>query len=422
MKKIASLIAAGALFFMSAAAHAVPTMVDFSKMPQDAALTREVKDIAANERMYSVWYADDLWKFPVTKAQAAEPVIAVLGHVESLITGGESGIDLRLYRIMLMHYLYNLDVGDYHKAIMEAAAALKRDFPNDYRPYWILGFHLAHAGLLMDAEAEFRYVIERMPAKKLHPGFWDDYSFVCGALQMPVRAVNATETSMAIRGGGPVDASYYQSFKKDLKPAEGAPDLTSESMLRWEKAGDQYSLMVRPFGMWFPVQESWSINGPTLQGTTCFFKSESEISTRKGTISSTLLMIAEAHPKKSFDEFRAGFLKGGSVKPASFEGIDPRWEVWDITNPSLYPQIGGMHGYVCILSAKEPVVKGYGIEHPYVLPRGEQAGGVSYFAFQPVFLRFDGEIQYAILLDSCEEAIASSREELLTMLRGMEVE
>jgi tetratricopeptide (TPR) repeat protein len=425
MKKMKWLFAVIFAFLCAAAVSAEPVMIDFSKFPADSELRRDITALFEKEKMFRIWIADDLWKFDVTKDQVAESVLSVFTRVDQAVIDGWTGIDLRLYRAMLMHYLYNLEQEGYHQDIVASLEELKKEFPRDYRPYWILGIHYSQAALPLDAIKEYENVIGKIPEDKISPFLWDDYAAAASAAGMPIRAVAAFETAARLRGESlPESNGYYMAIKKKLKKPEDAVDLKEADITVWEEAGDDYEVYSRPFGIRFPLRSAWKIKTALSQNSsyTLAAKSENITSVKGNTITYSLLLLCQAKPTKDYEYFKSGFMKsGGTMKKASLEDIDPRWEVFEAWDPSLYKNIGGMHGYIAFLRATEPKLMGFKLERPRSPPKSG-VGGVYYYPLKDVLLRYGGEIYYTVLLDTCEEIFQKSQNDFLEFLRGTVIE
>jgi hypothetical protein len=423
MKK--SLMTVAVCFMCAAALCAETAMVDFTKLPNDAALRAGIDGLRGKEVMFRFYVPDDFWKFSPTKAQVADSVEAVFRQVESLITGGASGIDLRLYRVLLMSYLYNLDRGDYHDVILSATDELKRDFPGDYRPYWARGFHVSETMDVLDSLEDFQYIVDHFPQKELLADFWDDFGRAAGLCVMPSHAMAALETAAGIRGGFTAESGdLYARIKKGLKRPEDAPDMKVEDFMKVGKIGDDFEITARPFGIRFTIPSAWEVGSLAVQKNAFIIGAQSpSIGIPGGKQASySILLMNQARPAATFEAFKADIM--GNLKNAvkvALDGIDARWEVYEVRDSSLYSEIGGMHGYIAFLRAAEPKVKGLAIEKLGAPPRTGE-GGSSYWVLKDLLIRYDGDIHYMVLLDSCEGIFKQSQEDFLKFMRGIVIE
>jgi len=79
--------------------------------------------------------------------------------------------------------------------------------------------------------------------------------------------------------------------------------------------------------------------------------------------------------------------------------------------------LGGAHGIIIFIKRPQPKYKGIAIEKPSKLVTKE---GLNYISFQEQnYTRFDGEIYYYIILDSCESVFPEAEKELLEFMNRL---
>jgi len=399
------------LLAFSTTCYANIEAINFSNFPDDQKFQDEV-----NNFFKIVMYVDHYtpeWKYPISKEIIIEQLKKLEKQTAEKIASSPQNIDLRLFHVILLHYLYNLhDIENFNK-IKEKIASLKKDFPYEYRPYWLYGKHLAQAAEPVAAINEYKYVLNLISDKtKLHPAFLEDYAEACYFSNMFKTSLEALEIASKIRNE-PIDSyNMYKSLKKAFIASNIEDKYDKKECWIFIKSGDQYVILSRMLGLNIPVNEKWKINYADYQkrGTALFIVPD-EIISKKGKSISITISIFPSTEDITFDEFISSFIKKPKAVNRGEKIISGQSVViYEYSNPEIYQNLGGSHGYYAFLRLPYPNQPGIKIEVPSeIITSSEQSGQVRYFAVKDIPDRFKHDVYICIMLDSCNEIFEESK-------------
>lgn len=427
------------LVFLAVSSAAVicanPRAINFSRFPSAPALESRLDEFF--ELYYdkvSHWVPE--WTFDVTKDKVIGFMKTFVGEIDAFCRFNPENIDLLLFRGLLEHYLYNLDVSEYFEISEADFQALKNKFPNDYRPVWLLGNLYSYAALAFKAMHEFNLIVSSIPLERLDPYFLLDYASACSFAGMTVHGIQAIEVAAKIFKIRDEDIEdeiqLYRLLKDRIKEPGPDAEITGKDLVGLQQRETNRGLLSRLFGIWMPFEPSWKamplgFTSDTKTGAVVFvgipFRS------KKGkNITASIAVTFTAAPATTFekyiDQMLAG-LKDGKKKTVKKVDKFPAnlpFLVYEWFDPDQYKEIGGAHGYAVFLKRSEPKVKGLAIEGAQTIISdrdGDDEGGLHYYRFEPEFTRFDGDIYYFIILDTCEEIFGESREMFLGFLDAL---
>ena len=413
-----------ALAFLLAAlpCHAGIEAVDLSALPADPDYRSGVEAVTAYSD-YADHYSFD-WRYPVPKAEVAAAISRLEERTAALAGTCPGNVDLRLFDLVLLGYLYNLDSPGAAARIEAEGARARADFPAEYRIPWLLGEQLAGAARPVEAVREFEKALDLAPpAASLPPAFHEDFATACFYARMYRNAMAEYETAAAGRGIRPADYPVYASLSR----AFSAPDVDGEyantSIWDLDALDDGYRLTNRAMGISIPVKPTWKLRltGYSQRRAVAMLTPDRLESPKGRSIGISLLFWLSVEDT-SYEDFvldRLGDLKVTSRELRRVNGID--FEVYTGEDPTKYGNIGGAIGYYVFARLPAPAEPGMRIEYPRRIP--ESTGpGPSYLqlAEGSILDRLDREVYLGVMMDSCHD-IFPQASELFWQLLGAAV-
>ena len=160
------------LIFLLVAVCAAPmyanlSAIVFSNLPQTPIFQEKLEDFLA----YSIYinhYSPE-WGYPVSKEDLATKALAFEAEIDKQTN---RTYDLELLQLIVLRYMYNIDVENCSQKIEAKVSVLKAQYPNDYRTSWIYGNYLSSSAQIIKGVDEFIHVINRIDDMRLlHPAF-----------------------------------------------------------------------------------------------------------------------------------------------------------------------------------------------------------------------------------------------------------
>jgi len=402
--------------------HADIEAIDLSALPADPDFRAEV-DSVISYRDYVDHYSFD-WRYPVAKADVAASVSRLEEKTVALVAAYPANVELRLFDLVLLGYLYNLDVAGTQARIEAVAARAKADFPSDYRIPWLLGEHLAGAAKPVEAMGEFEKALALAPpADSLPPAFHEDFAAACFYARMYRHAMSEYEAAAAGRGIRPADYPVYGSLEK----AFSAPDIDGDyaNTVIWDldALDDGFRLTSRAMGISIPVKPSWKLRLTGYsQRRALAVLTPDRLKSPKGAAIGISLLFWLSVEDTSYEDFVLTLLKDFKVTSRELRTVNGiEFEVYTWEDPSKYGNIGGAIGYYVFARLPAPAKPGMRIEYPRRIPKST-GSGPSYLqlAEGSILDRFGREVYLGVMMDSCHD-IFPQASELFWQLLGSTV-
>ncbi|MBN2352941.1 MAG: hypothetical protein JXD23_10270 [Spirochaetales bacterium] len=413
-----------ALFLaVAAAGFAQPYHIDFGNLPPDQAFRRRVEDFFKIYKYVNHWTPE--WKYEISKEKAVGIMEALLKETgDKIAASPEENIDLALFHSLLRTCLYNLDAGNQYNIVSSELADLSARHPADYRPSWMLGAFYSHAGNCFDAIRRYHYIFEKVFTDgRMSTDVVEDYCAAALMALMPVRCLHMADQLAAVNNAAdPTEAfPLYNQAKAQLKTPPVGTALPYDKVFLALEREHGAGFLCRLFGAWLPVKEEWSVKplAVTEKGSGGMIMTVPLTSEKGRHIDVTILTLFQAQPRESFDEFLKKNLKRfKNAIPFQAGNLDWPLQVYEIRDSETYRENGGAHGFVAMLKRAEPKIKGLAVEHPSHFPRGDKTGAV-YYQDKGGYTRFDGDMYYYFLLDSCEAVFDQSKAAFFEWLEGV---
>jgi hypothetical protein len=115
------------LLAFSTTCYANIEAINFSNFPDDQRFRDEVNNFF-EIAMYVDHYTPE-WKYPIAKEVIVDQLKKLEKKTAKKISLSPKNIGLRLFQVLLLHYLYNLHEIENFNKIKEKIDSLKKDFP-----------------------------------------------------------------------------------------------------------------------------------------------------------------------------------------------------------------------------------------------------------------------------------------------------
>lgn len=374
--------------------------IDLSKITNDpsrVALFQYVKD---NHRYYSHWTPQ--WNYDKGKPELDLKLREAFQAFASLPS---KNAETFLLLGDIAHYLYNLDVNSFNdSSVVNYNNAMKIN-PKDFRSYWFLGFHYAQSTHIQKGLDNFFKAQELLPAPE-PADFWNDYAWVAGIANMPTHSIFAMDKVRALTGKpGYMEEQLGDVIRKRIVPVDRDSSYKKEKIW-YAVGGEKTTFTCRPLGVKIAIDSTWGmdvfdyqkrfgafvIKPPTLKN-----KAGREI---HYTIALLMMPVDDGDRLDDFVKKFSG--PKGDKKKIKFSDKYDKMVAYEITDKSMYPDIGGGHMYMIGVERNAPKYPGLLLEDPFSFPRNKSKE-MQYFRPDNSRGRFQGKIFYGIMLDSCED-------------------
>jgi len=401
------------LVFAAASLAAQPYHIAFGNLPDDPEYQRLIGEFFPLYNLVSVRTAD--WQADVSKQAVVRLIETLRAETEVRVEQSEKpNVDVLLFRALLKVCSFNLGIGEYHADLVRELEALKKEYPDDYRPSWMLANHYAFADEPQAAVREFQYLVEQLLQGRLPPDMINDYLTVLYMAQLFSRCKETVDAIAETDDAADKETLFwmYPFLERQLKAPPLNGPIAARRIFTFLQREDESGFLCRAFGIWLPIENGFQTRTfPVARdgsgGLALSFPLESKTGRR---ILSGIRIVFQARPAISFAEYQESLLKGrGNPVVGEEDGLPWEAVVYEIRDPQLYPEDGGGHGFVVFCTRPEPAVKGLAIEAPSrslpttgVVEPGAAAAGEG-------FTRFDGDIYYAFFLDTCEDVFPAAK-------------
>jgi hypothetical protein len=417
MKKIFFIL----IIAISTTSYANIEAIDFSKFPSDQQFRNEIDQL-----FKIITYVDHFtpdWKYPVTKDDLINQLKKLEKQTAEKISSSPKNIDLRLFQILLLHYLYNLNENENAKIINEKIITLKKNFPNEYRPFWLYGEHLAQAAKPVEAINEYKLVLNYMHDKtKLHPAFLENYSEACYFSGMFKSALDALEIASKKRNK-PIDSyGMYKSLNNIFITSNIDAKYEKNECWTFAKTGNQYVIISRMLGLKLIVNKLWRINYTDYQNRkAALIITPEKLTNENGKSIGITVALFPITDEVPFDKFIDSSIKNFKVIKKEKKIINGQTLlIYEYDNPEIYKDLGGSHGYYAFIKLSYPEKPGLKIEVPLgIVSSGGSGGQIKYFRVKDIPDRFKHDVKIGIMLDSCNDIFKESSKLYFDLLENI---
>lgn len=320
----------------------------------------------------------------------------------------------------LSHYLYNLDITEFHKKAITHFQQAQKLKKSDYRAYWFLGVHYSSSTWVQAGINEFEKAEPFLP-NPVSADFWESYAYASSLAAMPSHTCYAMEKSKAITGRPGNFEQTLGPFNRGLiKPTPLSATLSEKELWKGDWA-DSLVITSRPLGVQVKVDTTWGIQPyPYENNASALLLFPPKLVGPKGdSISYTIAMIINTNKSyTSVEEFAKIFTQDqkGKIKPIRLEKKYKNCVAYEINDPSTYAHMGGARYYMYAVERDMPAFPGMALETKSDVEM-TSGGEISYFTPTEVQNRVEGKIYYLFLLDTCNDIHNKSYANFLQLIK-----
>lgn len=305
------------------------------------------------------------------------------------------------------------DVNDIAELYLRAAAGLAED----PRPTWLQAQLFANAGLLTAAEGLISSVESREWPQPLPAAFWWDYANLEAIAQRRAHALQGLDRGVALGG----DPAPFEALRAKIVASYRDPGDT-QSFSReesWTEDPAHGKLCNHRFDFCVTVPEGWG--GQFLEETpdkVGLMLAPPVYTEGRNQIQVNVIFIAMLDDgTKLEDRLAQTSMPGSTARPYSLpiEGAVAA----EMTNPELYPAVGGLHGVVAFWRRSRP---------PYPGLSWERAVGTGFDSNAPVLVpvpaydRVQGDVVYMLTMDGADLVWPRAEQDLSRLVGGLVIE
>lgn len=340
------------------------------------------------------------------KSERLDAIARVL-FLYRLIPTTVTNIEALLFKSEMASYLFNLNELNYNdSAIIGFKTGIHKQ-PNDYRSYWFLGKQYAQSNEVVLAIAYFKKAL-RLTIKNAPESFWNDLAETSYAAGMPAHAWYAMNQSKRIWKHSCLFDLQFGDAVRRLNQASNFDTVYQASDVWFvENIGRNARYVSKRLGIAFAADTLWKTvvyDYKNQQNLIRFQLPAVSTGTNTAVTPTFTLMIHRAAQNEKMSDFIAHFIrKYPTIKKSKGFLSDKNAWVYDIQDPSMYPDLGGGHLTMIAFERSMPANPGMSLELPHY---SNQIA--SYFRSEKPGSRISGTIYYVLLLDAAEAIYSES--------------
>jgi len=374
--------------------------IDITKISNDSKFESAFKYIKDNQQFYDHWTNE--WSFNKPKQELIDNL---RNEYKTFSAIANKSAELYLLLGDISHYLYNLDDTTYYKKAVKNYNLAIKESPKDYRCYWFLGYHYSLSNVPKQAIDNFIKAQELLPAEQ-PSDFWNDYAWATAVTNMPSHCIYAMDKVKSISGNpGNFETQLGQNIRDRIEPVDKNNSYKKEDIWSVSK-GEKMTFTCRPLGIKILIDSTWNLSiYDYKKGNSAFIINPPALKNKNGKeINYTIaILMKTASDNDNLDDYLKVFISKypGKTKIPFSDKYD-NTIAYEITDKTMYQNIGGGHLYMIGIERTTPKYPGLLLENPSILPQGN-SDQVTYYTASNSKDRFRGKIFYAIMLDSCED-------------------
>jgi hypothetical protein len=397
------------------------------KLPQETAVLGALDDVQQIEPYCQYWTAASLWQFDVPRQQVADRLSNDLGFLAQAVKAHPENAELALLAGLVANYAHNLEVQQAYETAMKMFDAAGKLAPGDLRVGWFRStLHCQSTEIEVGAKG-FLVVEDAGAPDRLPTGFWDDYmecALLSGMPEHVLRAADYLDKAHAPQSDR--GKAYVEFARQRIVPFD--PQKQYEASAVWlgqDPARNVEVLTGESFGVQIRVHADWGKEGFQLKGDegTSVFLTGPYLA-KKGTLRpSILLLVKQAKPGQTLEEFSASFGRDGTFVPYTPVRCPAERCIAERgVEPGMYHENGDGHARIVFFEREQPEYPGLIFESPSALPHKEGKTGPEKFEFAPTQQRMPGKLFYLVLLDTAASIEAPALKDFDFFLENLTAE
>ena len=377
--------------------------LDVAKISSDRTFVTAFDFVKNNKRYYD--HRTTEWKHDLPKEDLINQLREYYKAFSALT---EKSSETYLLLGDIAHYLYNMDDREYDdSAVNNYEEAIKND-PEDFRAYWFLAYHYALSNVPVLAIDNFKKAEKLLPIEQ-PADFWNDYAWAAAATNMPSHCIYAMDKVKSISGKqGSFQQQFGETIYKQTVPADKNQSYSKEDTWTVNR-GDKITCTSRLLGIKIPIDTLWT---PLIydykNNQTAFTILPSTITNKNGKeIGYTIAIIMRTvnNTDKLEDHVSKLVPKRLNQKRIKFSDKYDKIVAYEITDKTMYQEMGGAHLHMVGIERSEPRYPGLLLETPAIWQENTNEITNYHRASKG---RFKGKISYLMIFDSCEDIYEQS--------------
>jgi hypothetical protein len=378
--------------------------LDLNKISYKNEIQEDLNFIIKNESLFNHWNQN--WNYELSK----EDGLKILKKAQEVSSKKAKNYEELLLTGILSHYLYNLEE-DNHFVIAESFFKKAIRIKNDYRGYWFLGNHYAHSSKTKDAISNFR-LAENLNKNIKIPEFWQEYAFAFYLAGMTSHSKKGLNNARLLGKPSNYENTILNVLKENLKEFNKNDEYQAQKIWDYRPNGELADFTSRALGLKFSIDSTWTFNISKFSNRTSVIvinpKSEKNIN-GKSIDYSIMLMVHIPLENESLAQYSDRFIKKYNDKVPNnlYDELNPNLS-FEIFDPKMYSDIGGAHIQFMAIERDKPLYPGLELETPLNIPKNNDNNSTEIYRLKSGYDRFNGKIQYILILDTCEDIYEKS--------------
>jgi len=384
--------------------------IDISKISAEMKHHIAFEFIVDNLNYYDHWTPE--WKYDKSK-ESLIPQLRSYFHTFEELT--PKNVETYLLLGSIAHYLYNMEVREFFDVAVRNYGEANKSAPKDFRAFWFLGYHYALAGWSILAVENFKKAEKLLASEQ--PEFWDDYAYISAMANMPSHSIYAMNKVKSIIGEeGYFEERLGESVRERIVPIDKERTYEWDDIWICPEIQSERLYISRPLGVKIQLDTAWNVHitdyRADKQAGFIIYPPRIKNKNGKDILYTMLVMMKVADKNETLDDFINRVTSKHLVKKKiEYSKKYDKMIGYEITNKSLYEDMGGAHMLFIGIERDEPEYPGLLLEIPFE-PQNTKSqnnlDGLNIWRPIPSKDRFKGKIFYIIVLDSCEDIYQKS--------------
>ena len=393
-----------ALFFPTVPLHADLAAIHRAALPQETAVLAALDDVEQIEPFCLYWTAPALWQFDIPRQQVADRLSKDLGFLVQAAEAHPENAEVAILAGLVATYAHNLELQHAYETATEMLDLAGKLTQGDLRAGWFRSRLHCQSTEIEDGAKGFLALEAAGAPDRLPPAFWDDY-MECALLSgMPEHVLRAADYLERVHASQSNRGKAYVGFAHQrIEPFDPNKEYEPSAVWISGPASNDEGLIGKSFGVQLKVRRDWEKTGFQLKGDkgTSIFSS-GPYPAKKGTLRpSILLLVKQAKPGQTLDDFAANFGRDGTFVPYTPARCPAERCIAEKgVQPGMYKGNGDGHGRLVFFEREQPDFPGLLFESPTSLPHQEGKKGPETFRFAQTQQRMPGKLFYLVLLDT----------------------
>lgn len=385
-------------------------LIDYEKIPGIQSYQLEMTFLFDNQEFYQSYTPQ--WENEKPKQYYIDELDKIYN---SLIKLDSTNYEVQLLLGDIGIFLYNLDAENSKSMIDKHFNIAIKINPSDYRAYWFKGIYLTDSGNQIESLHYYQKAESLVPQDPPY-FFYESMAFAYYLGNMPAHTLRALKISHELNR----DSTEFEKIiipvleKRMLKP-DIKKQYEVQDIWLGEKS-DSLIYISYPLGIYVCSDTTWSVDGfPYKNKQSMISFSPPSIDKGSKKISSSIAIISNLiNNEKDFRSLLKNYInkkdivKQTEIKHPVFGSVIQL----EIKTNRYYKEIGGGHFIIWAFKKNKPEFPGFLLERPVDFnisleesdDYSQKEKTVHWFSFDEFYTRFDQDIAYFIMLDTCEEA------------------